>query len=211
MIRRAMLLRSWSSPPGRRGAVRAPGDDDRPAALRRRRRLVRQPLEPAQPADRHPDPHRAPRGRRGEGRHAGRGRALERALHLHDGARQRPLERSRSRHAAPLPPAGRLPPRRRQLRHGRVHPARAGPALPGSPAGRGPARPSDLPSGLRLPQGHSQDPPARRQARAGVRHLSRRPARGLLLLPERPGRRVGGLRGASRSARRSTRPRCAWG
>ena len=111
------------------GARAAPGDDDRPAALRWRRRLVRQPVQPAQSAHRDPHPHRPARGGRGEGRHAVRGRALERALHLHDGARQRALERPRSGDAPPLPAAGRLSPRRRQLRHGRVDPARAGAAL----------------------------------------------------------------------------------
>ena len=52
-----------------------------------------------------------------------------------------------------------------------------------------------------FPEGHSQDPRARRQAGAGIRDLSGRPARRLLLVPVRPRRRLGRPRGASRSAR----------
>ena len=40
----------------------------------------------------------------------------------------------------------------------------------------------DLPRRVRLPAGHSEDPRARRQAGARVRHLPRRPAGGVLQL-----------------------------
>ncbi len=84
------------------------------------------------------------------GGHALGRRTVERVLSPHDGPRQRALQRRRPGHAAALAPAGGIPPRRRQLRHGPVDPPRAGPALSRSSAGRGAARPPDLPPGVRL-------------------------------------------------------------
>ena len=71
--------------------------------------------------------------RRGEGRDPIGRRAVERSLHLHDGPRERALERRGRRDAAPISAAGRIPPRRRQLRHRRVHPPRAQRLFPDHP------------------------------------------------------------------------------
>ena len=50
-----------------------------------------------------------------------------------------------------------------------------------------------------FPEGHSQDPRARQEARPGIRHLPRRPPGRLLLLSDGSGRRLGGSGGPSRS------------
>src|SRR5690349_11151393 len=166
--------------------------DDRPPPLRRRRRLVRQPLEPPEPPPRRARADRPPHRRAGgDGDPLGRP-ALGRALPLYDGARERPFQRPGPPDPADLDPPGGLPPRRRQLRHGRLAPARGGAALPRPAAGRGAARPSDLSHRLRLPEGDPEDPRARRETGAGIRDLPRWPPRDLLLLPVRPRRRVGG-------------------
>ena len=129
----------------------------------------------------------------------GIGRALERAVPLHDGARQRALLR-----AGPARPCAATSAQggflhvddnygmdasiRREL--ARLFPDRTLVEVP-----------LDHPIYhlvYRLPAGHSQDPRARRQAGAGVRHLHRRPPGGLLLLSDRPRRRLGRSRRCTR-------------
>src|SRR5207245_383781 len=85
--------------------------DDRPPALRRRRRLVREPVQPAESPRRAARAHRPARRRARARGDADRSRAVGRPFHLYDGAWERPFFRPGAPVAAALPGAGRLPPR----------------------------------------------------------------------------------------------------
>ena len=96
--------------------------------------------------------------------------------------------------------ARRLSARRRQLRARPELSARDRARLSRSTARRRAALAPDLSHRLRLSEGASEDPRARRQAGAGLRHFHRRPTRRVLQLLERSRKRLGRHRGLSRSA-----------
>ncbi|CAA9461952.1 MAG: hypothetical protein AVDCRST_MAG38-176, partial [uncultured Solirubrobacteraceae bacterium] len=198
--------RGCRRPPRARGCRRAArrgaaAPRDRAAAVRGWRRLVREPVEPAEPHRRRRPAHRAPDR---EGRGAGlprRRAAVGLPVPAHDRARERPLHRRGGRPAARVHHARRLPARRRQLRAGRELPPRDRPRVPGTPPRGRPAFAPDLPRRVRPAARRAQGARARRQAGARLRHLHRRPARRVLHALRRPRERLGGPRHLRRPAR----------
>ena len=188
-----------------------PIHDHRAPAVRRRRRLVREPVEPSQPARRDPRAHVA----------AGRARPkrASRSWTTSCGTTRSSTSRGtatsssatpRCRGCASICMRGGFLHVERQLRARRELPPRDQARLSRPAARRRAADASDLSRRLRLPERAAEDPRARRQAGARVRHLPRRPARGVLRATRAISGTAGRIPRSTTIRRRCTKRRCAW-
>ena len=183
----------------------------RAPAVRGRRRLVRQPVEPAQPARGDRDADAAARGARRGARAPHRRGAVHLSLRARHRTRGDALQRRGDRRAARVRDPRRLPARRRQLRPRRELSSRDRPRLPRPAAGRSAGVAPDLPPCLRLSRRLAQGARARRRTGARARHLHR--ATGWRSSTARPATSAtaGRTWARTRAIRRScTSVRCAW-